>query len=721
MGASEWFGRLHKEVQRWVYLQGWTSLRDIQERAIGPILNAENDVVISASTAAGKTEAAFLPACSQIAGRPFKGFGILYVSPLKTLINDIFRRLETLSEAIDVPLTPWHGDVLWSIKEKQRKTPRGILLITPESLEALLLKRPSWCADAFGEIRYIIIDEFHAFIGTERGYQLLSLLHRLEFLTGRIIPRIALSATLSELRQVAYYLRPRGGMSCVIIESSGTHSDLKIQLRGYLYTNETEGRLPSKVNAIIKDLYRFTRTKSNLVFANSRVNTEEVATALSDCCKHDGVPNEFFPHHGNLSKELREDLEARLQKGKLPTTAVCTTTLELGIDIGTVDTIAQVTAPPSVASLRQRLGRSGRRGDPAVLRMFILEDEITTTSDVRDRLRLETFQSIAVVNLLLKKWYEPPPLEYFHLSTLLQQTLAVVAQYGGVRVNQLWRLLCDSGPFSKVDDRLYGQFLRALCEQELLTQTGDGQLIIGYMGEKLISHYTFYAVFFTPEEYRLEYEGRILGTIPIDKPLVPGQSLIFAGQRWEILSIDTGKKTIRLERGTSGKAPYFGGSSLLVHGVIRAEMYRVYNEKDSPVYLDPLAKSLFEEGIQFFHGYELNKTNALSFGQNLYLFPWVGDRIAFTLTMLLRREGLTADYAAGVIDIKNTTLDTYRQLVRRILDRPKPTQTELANSVPETVSDKYDRYLPKNIRDVGYGAKYFDIEGAIDFFSKTVF
>lgn len=719
MSESRGFNRLHEGVQRWVWAQDWNALRDIQERAIEPILGGNCDVIISASTAAGKTEAAFLPACSRVVELSPNGIGILYISPLKALINDQYRRLQGLCDILGISVTPWHGDVLRSVKDKQRKAPNGILLITPESLESLLLNQAGWCTQAFDGLSHIIVDEFHAFLGTERGCQLQSLMHRLEFLLKRTVPRIALSATLGEMQQVAHYLRPNKKLPCSIIESSSSRSDLKIQLRGYLSPARKDDELPSAFDAITNDLYAILRGTSHLVFANSRGLTEEIAADLSDRCERDGVPNEFFPHHGNLSKEIRESLEARLQEEQFPTTAVCTMTLELGIDIGSVDSIAQVTAPHSVASLRQRLGRSGRRGEAAILRLFIPEDEITGRSDLRDRLRLETVQCIAMINLLLKKWYEPAPENQYHLSTLVQQTLSVVGQYGGVRANQLWSLLCDTGPFSLVDRALYVTFLRALGEQELITQTQDGQLILGHKGEKFVEHFTFYTAFKTPEEYRLECAGRVLGTIPIKNPLMIGQLVIFAGKRWEVLHVDAEKKLITLKRATGGRPPRFDSDGQMVHDIVRQEMLRVYQQRAVPIYLDKTARSIFDEGVECFHTLGLDKVNALQTGSTLQILPWLGDRITSTITALLRGQELAADCFGGVIDIRNSSIELFHEAVEAILQEDKPTSAELAAMVLDTIVEKHDPVLPKDLRDLGYGAKFFDVAGAWEWMGRS--
>ncbi len=715
MSESIGFNLLHKDVQRWIWTQNWTALRNIQERAIEPIIKANCDVIISASTAAGKTEAAFLPACSRITETKPDGVGILYISPLKALINDQFRRLRSLGEILCFPVTPWHGDVLRSVKDKQKKRPSGIILITPESLESLLLNHSGWCSQAFSSLSHIIIDEFHAFPGTERGYQLQSLMHRIEFMLDRIVPRVALSATLGDMEQVAGFLRrSTQKYPCKIIESSKSHSDLKIQLRGYLDKATENEKSTTGFEEIVDDLYKILRGKSHLIFANSRARTEKIAATLSDFCEKNGVPNEFFPHHGSLSKAIRESLEARLQEENLPTSAVCTMTLELGIDIGSVDSIAQVTAPHSVSSLRQRLGRSGRRGDATILRLFIPENEITAKSHLLDRLRLETVQCIAMINLLPGKWCEPAPGNQYHLSTLVQQTLSVIGQYGGVLANQLWSLLCETGPFCLVDQQIYIGLLKALGEHNLITQMRDGQLVLGARGEKLVENYNFYTAFNTPEEYRLEYAAQVIGTVPIEKPLIVGQLIIFAGKRWEVVDINSDKKVIALKKAAGGRPPNFGGDGQSVHDIVRQEMHRVYIDKDMPIYLDKTAAEMLSEGMDCFYSLGLESTSLIQTGSTVHVFPWCGDQIITTITVLLRRAGLIADCFGGVIDIRNCTIDTFYRSVRAILHDEYPTSEEIASHIPDTIVDKHDLFVPRELRDLAYGKKYFDVDGAID-------
>lgn len=722
------YQQLDPRVQKWIFKQGWSDLRDIQKRSIAPVLAGKQDVLISASTAAGKTEAFFLPACSAIADHS-GGFGILYISPLKALINDQYRRLESLCDMLDMQLTPWHGDSAQSKKKAARKSPSGILLITPESLESLLVRDSGWVKNAFQPLRYIVIDEFHAFIGTARGQHLLSLLNRLEHLLGRgnsPIPRVALSATLGDLETVPLALRPDQRLSCATICSTHADSTLKLVVKGYtnpLKPDQTQSDEPvSAEDAICDELYRVCRGGSHLVFANSRKRTESLAAKLSDLCESQVVPNEFFPHHGSLSKDARETLEARLQKDMLPTTAVCTMTLELGIDIGKVNSVVQVTAPHSVSSLRQRLGRSGRRGDPAILRMLIAEDELHHGSSIVDKLRMELLQSIAMIRLLIEgKWFEPADATQFHFSTLLHQVLAVTAQWGGVRPDQLYKTLCQTGPFQQVTVDHFKRLLTHMGSEELLTQLSSGELVLGIKGERLVNLYTFYAVFKTPDEFRIVASGRTLGTLPVDTMILVDQHIVFSGRRWKVADIDTDKKVIYVKRAKGGEPPKFGGGSMGVHDIVRQEMLRIYRDGDYRItagatkmdFLDDAARGLFAEGLSFFRDASLESTALYQMGQNVHVLPWLGDKVVNTLVILLVRMGYKVSAFAGVIEVEDANADQVRVDLLSILDAALPNTTELANLVPEKEIEKYDELLPNGLLTEGYGRRAFDVPGAI--------
>lgn len=763
---------LDKRVQRWIFNQGWHGLREVQAKAIAPILSGQTDVLISAATAAGKTEAFFLPACSVIAHQD-KGVGILYISPLKALINDQYRRLQSLAELLDMQVTPWHGDSLQSKKKQQKKSPSGIILITPESLESLLVRDAGWVKQAFGELKYIVIDEFHAFLGSERGQHLLSLLTRLEHVAGRLetpIPRVALSATLGNLETVPLSLRPNNALPCVIIEDTESTASVKVQLKGYLQpsqirqatqSNDNDAETDSASNnakdesfagigventdtedtsievpydaqtQICTDLYRFCRGGNHLIFANSRARTELIAALLSDKCEHNVVPNEFFPHHGSLAKELREGLEQRLQKDDLPTTAVCTMTLELGIDIGKVDSVVQVTAPHSVSSLRQRLGRSGRRGGSSVLRMLITEKQIDVDTSLVDRLRLQLVQSLAMIRLLIaSKWFEPADTSLYHFSTLLHQVLATIGQWGGIRADQIYTLLCRQGPFQKIMPAHFKSLLTQMGAMQLITQLGNQQLVLGIVGERIVGHYTFYAVFKTPEEYRLVAGSKTLGTLPITTVLIPKQYLIFGGRRWQVADIDMDKKVVYVVAAKGGGVPpAFDSGGLSIHDRVRQEMYDILSSGDYRIsvsdkkvdFADKTARELFTESLDTFDRYQLRHRPLIDQDGNTYIFMWRGDKVVNTLAALLIQHDLSTESYAGVICVNKTDSVQVMRFLQALAHKHLPTATELAENVPNKITEKFDEYLPENLLTLGYGAQAFDIDGLKDWLKPFCF
>jgi len=649
---SQAFYLLDERIRHWVWDQGWNNLRDAQERAIPPILAGNTDVIIASATASGKTEAAFLPICSRLLSEEEQTACVVYLSPLKALINDQFSRMEQLCERLDIPVHPWHGDISGSKKKKFLSTPRGILLITPESVESLFVNHGTAIPQLFSGLLYIVVDELHSFIGSERGQQLQSLLHRIEFAIKRKVPRIGLSATIGDMPLTARFLRPDNDSEVEMIVSMATAQELRLLLKGYLQKppvlteigeQEQEVQVDGSMIDIGDNLFKTMRGSSNLIFPNSRHQVELLADHLRRRCEEQHLPNEFWPHHGSLSKELREDAEAAIKDKSRPVSIVCTSTLEMGIDIGAVVSIAQVGVPPSVASMRQRLGRSGRReGDPAILRIYIQERELTEKSPPSDCLRAGLVQTIAMVRLLLTKWYEPPPTGGLHLSTMVQQVLSLIAQYGGVTAAQAYHVLCKNGPFPLVTQQMFADFLRSLGDQRLIMQASDGVLLHGQLGERVVNHFSFYTAFTTPEEYRLVSGDRTLGTLPIDRPVAEGSLLIFGGKRWLVLEVEAAKKVIVLQPAKGGKAPVFGGEAGWIHDRIRQEMFAVYMEKDIPVFLDAQAKELLVEARESCTRYGLSSRTMLAQGSATHLFCWMGDRVQDTLAAMLRSKGTKA-------------------------------------------------------------------------------
>ena len=715
---SQAFDLLAEPVRRWIYDQGWQTLRDAQEAAIPLLLDATRDVIIAAATASGKTEAAFLPICSRLADSAPAGPGIqvLYVAPLKALINDQYERLSGLCERLDIPVHRWHGDVPGSRKSAVLKMPSGILLITPESLEALFVVRGPSLGTILAGLQYVVVDELHAFLGTERGAQLRSLMHRVELSLRRRVPRVGLSATLGDISLAADALRPGQAGEVRCIESGQGGQELAVQVRGYLESPPSPGSEDggeSHLAQIAADLHQVVRGHDNLVFANGRHKVEQLAARLRDLSEAAGVPDEFWAHHGNLSRELREDAEAALKDPSRPATAIATTTLEMGIDIGSVHSVAQVGAPPSVAALRQRLGRSGRRGEPAILRMYVAEPAVDARTSLADQLRAGLIQSIAMLNLLIKGWCEPPDQVALHLSTLIQQVLSAIAQHGGVTAAAAYRALCGPGsPFATVTQPQFATLLRGLGGHDVIVQAEDGTLLLGQVGERTVNHYSFYAAFKSPEEYRLFTKGRPLGTMPADQPVYTDALLIFAGRRWKVSAVDHKQKVIEVIPAAGGRPPEFTGGVGLVHDQVRAEMRSVLGTRAVPSYLSPTAAALLSEARGAYTRYQLNEQMILRFGPDTVLMPWTGSRVTQTLAAQLSAAGLEASNDGLVITVAKADPGQVRDGLHALVEAGPADPVALAARVQNKATGKYDDWIEDGLLSVDYARRALDCPGA---------
>ncbi len=731
------FNLLDPRLQEWIYRQGWANLREIQQLAIEPILQQRDDIIISASTASGKTEAAFLPAITKVLQQEKPGLRILYISPLKALINDQYRRLQDIADLTGVTVTPWHGDVSSSQKTRLFANPRGIVLITPESLESLLLNHLTFIKTACANLDYIIIDEFHAFIGRERGFQLQSQLHRIENLIKRSPVRIGISATFANFAAVAHHLRPNNhtGMKCRLIRASEElTTELLVQIRGYAVNplseeqiNELKAAKASIRDEELKrmyvplahDLFRLLRGKNHLVFANSRAETEAIAADLRMQCEYNHVPNEFFPHHGSLSKDIRQSLEERLKNGRLPTTAICTSTLELGIDIADVQSIGQVRSPDSVASLRQRLGRSGRRDGTAVLRIFVPEE--INSNHMGYQLCEDTCTSCAMIDLLLHRWYEEPNAHDYAFSTLTQQVLSVISSAGAIGAKPLYTLLCKTGPFALTTPPIFAALLRSLGSAGLIRQMSDGSLILDHEGEQITNKWSFTAAFHTPEEYVIEYNNTIVGRIPMTGySLAEGSHFTFAGRAWQVIFISDNKRTI-------GVKPYsqkalsltFNGGAGQICDHIREKMLHIYLTGEHPNCLSKVARENLERGREAFFGYHLDKTSFVENACGIFLFPWAGDKVMHTISLLLMRDHINCNQSGAHIEINQCSMDNLKALVGKILRTgPDLSANDMNIKTSFLREEKFDEYLSEDLLRLRYGQCRMDIPGALKYFKR---
>ena len=730
---SSGFEQLESRIQRWIWAEGWTSLRDAQEWAVPVLVDADQDVIIAAATAAGKTEAAFLPILTNLLNHDDPSGAVLYISPLKALINDQWDRLSRLCEQLEIPVVAWHGDISSSKKHRFLKSSEGVLLITPESLEALFVNRGSSLGGVFQNLRYIDVDELHAFIGSERGKQLQSLMHRVELVVGCRLPRVGLSATLGDMKMASEFLRPGSADTVTVIESKNSNQTLQVQVRGYIQPpmnelmkarvelsldGENEGEQDYEASsdfAIADHLYKVLRGSNNLIFPNSRAQVEWYADQLRRRCENDGLPNEFWPHHGSLSKDLREQAEHALKAGNQAASAICTTTLELGIDIGSIKTVVQIGAPPSVASLRQRLGRSGRRpGEKATLRVYCKESPLTDGSSLSDLLRQGLVQTISMVRLLARGWFEPPRAQGIHASTLVQQCLSVIAQCGGASAADLWKSLIAEGAFPKVEKSDFMGLLKSLGEHELIIQDSSGLLLPGVVGERLINHYEFYSAFTSDEEFRLVCDGKTLGSVPVSRPLTKDQRIIFGGRRWQVRDVDLQAKVIIVSAARGGAPPQFDGLGAMVHDVVRKEMRAVLADSAPCPFIDSSAQALLDEARKTFSLLRLGDRYLIESGSKCSLISWLGDYANDALRLLLNHVGLPCHNTGLVIEI-DASIDQANAALNAVgsLD-PGDLNSTLAD-VENMLREKWDWALPEPLLKRSFASISLDISTAIIF------
>lgn len=696
------FELLDIRIRQWIWKQGWTSLKDIQENAIPFVLEGRSDVIISASTAGGKTEAAFFPILTSLLQcDTSSGFKVLYISPLKALINDQYRRLLDMTNETGINVTPWHGDIDASQKERSLKNPNGIIIITPESLESFLINRRRFLPSVFSSLRYVVIDELHSFIGTERGKQLQSLLSRIEQITQQKIPRIAMSATFSDYSAVKSFLRDDESFPCAIPPQGNSNHEIKILVKEYIQSKDID-----VTDLISQEIYKKLRGSNNLVFTNNRGYAESYGVHLSDMCEINGVPNEFRVHHGSISRIERESVERDLQKGEWPVTVFCTSTLELGIDVGKVKSIAQIGTASSVSGLRQRLGRSGRRNEPSILRVFSIENK---DNSLLYNLRSSLVQNIAVIELMRQHKYEKPSINKFHFSTLIQQILAVIAQFGGFYPKDGWLMLCRNGAFKNVTPELFLEVLKSLGNKNVISQLNTGQIVVGKLGEKILKSPDFYVAFVSPTEFAVinSVSSRHIGMIQY-KPQ-KNMVIILSGKRWIVEDVDERTMKVYVSNMKIGGLAFFSGDGAELDCMIAEKMYEIYQTDTIYPYLDDYtdAKNHLNQSRLFFQQNNLSNTFSIRYGNAAYFFTWAGTKANRAIALLLQ-YCLNKECPYNGLYVLNLTEEDIK-----LLERTKmPSAAEIVSILPRQckIIQKYDNLLSDRLLDLEYSTTYLDFD-----------
>ena len=764
------FDRFAPFVQDFIYEHDWESLRGIQVAAADAIFNTDENVLLTASTASGKTEAAFFPILTLLDEDPPASIGALYIGPLKALINDQFLRLNDLCKEARIPVWHWHGDVSSSHKRRLLKEPGGILQITPESLEALLLHKHAAVGRLFGDLRFVVIDEVHSLLRGDRGGQTLCLIERLSRMAGVNPRRIGLSATIGDPERTGAFLSAGTGRGCIIPRFQEPRRTWRLSMEHFYTTgpqapehlvaaagpveaevvatermdgtralpDPTRPDIPPAADAALLAptdaaptdadpglgyIFERTRGAKCLVFCNSREEAEAVCSALRGYCEANHEPDRFLIHHGNISSSFREMAEELMRDPERLDTTVTTATLELGIDIGRLERAFQLNAPFTVSSFLQRMGRTGRRGEPPEMHFVMREEQPEPRSLMPETVPWELIQGIALVQLYREeKWVEPPQLDRLPYSLLYHQVMATLASCGELSPAELARRVLTLSYFHRVSVDDLRELLHHLIEIGHVETTEGGGLIVGIAGERVTNTFKFYAVFQENEEFTVRSESAELGTIVNPPPA--GERIAIAGHCWLVEEVDWKRHLVYCTQ-VKGRVPaYFGDCPGDINTHVLERMKRALEEHEVYPYLLGNARARLAQarhvtenaGVAGPHARPLINLG----GDTWVLFPWLGSYAFLALERLLK---IKCKDALGI-----RGLDPSRPYFMQLRMREDVAEEEFFTVVADAAEqdfpaidlvypgevpyfDKYDEYVPESLVRKGFAEGVLDIAG----------
>ncbi|WP_051226978.1 DEAD/DEAH box helicase [Butyrivibrio sp. MC2013] len=745
------FDRYAPFIQDFIYENSWESLRAIQVAAGDAIFNTDDNLLLCASTASGKTEAAFFPILTLLSEDPPASVGAIYIGPLKALINDQFSRLTDLCDRAQIPVWHWHGDVNQSHKNKLLKSPSGILQITPESLEALMLHKHGDIARLFGDLRFIVIDEVHSLMRGDRGGQTLCLIERLCRMAGASPRRIGLSATIGDLESTGRFLSSGSGRGCVIpkIDIKGQTWRLSMEhfyiqgpqageapgkskravemeeggdiIDGVIQSPPTEDASPLPVLAPATDkapksadpgmgyIFEHTRDKKCLVFCNSREEAEAVTTTLRGYCEARKEKDRFLIHHGNLSASYRQTAEEEMKDEDSYLTTVTTATLELGIDIGRLERAFQIDAPFTVSSFLQRMGRTGRRELPPEMWFVFREDEPEARAMLPETVPWKLIQGIALVQVYLEeRWVEPPALDRLPYSLLYHQTMSTLASGGEMTPAELAARILSLSYFHRISQEDFKLLLLHLIDIDHIQKTENGGLIVGLSGERVINSYKFYAVFQENVEYTVRNDSQELGTIVAPPPI--GEKIAIAGGTWLVEDVDHKRHNVYCTA-VKGQVPaYFGQCPGDIHTHILERMKKVLEEDRTYPYLMQNALARLSQGRKACRAAAITDRPLVCLGGNMWaLFPWLGSYSFLALERflkircapLLALKGMDSSRPYFMQFTMKASEQDFYEIVTEAADIPlDPMELLYPGEVP--VFEKYDEIVPPDLVRKGF-------------------
>lgn len=729
------FTRYAPFIQDYIYQSGWQALRSVQNAAAEAIFNTDDNVLLTASTASGKTEAAFFPILTLLDEDPPHSVGVLYIAPLKALINDQFGRLSELCEEAGIQVTRWHGDVSHAQKRRLLRKPSGILQITPESLESLMINKHMEIPSLFGDLRFIVIDEVHSLLRGDRGMQTFCLIERMCRLADCRPRRIGLSATIGNPEEAGRFLGAGSGRRTLIPRIEGGREVWRLSMEHFFNSGPQadEGRqlidaapvleeasdtAPKAADPGIGYIFEHTRGRKCLIFTNSREECEALCQSLRQYCEANHEPDRFLIHHGNLSASYRESAEEEMKDDDSLLSVCATATLELGIDIGRLERAFQVDAPFTVSGFLQRMGRTGRRGDPCEMWFVMREDHPEPRAMLPQLIPWYLIQGIALVQLYIEeRFVEPPRTQRLPYSLLYHQTMSTLASCGEMTPAELATRVLTLSSFHLITQDDYRILLRHLIKIGHIDQTENGGLIVGLEGERIVNNYKFYAVFQENVEYAVRAGAEELGTIVKPPPI--GDKIAIAGRVWVVEEVDHRRREVYCTLVKGNIPAYFGDVAGDIHTRILERMYGVLKEQNSYPYLMRHAVCRLQEAKESFAKSGMRDHPLVHLGGNMWaLFPWLGSYAFLALERMLKirckqRLGLKGLDSLRPyylqFTMKVSASDFYRIMAEEAEQDFDPLELVYPNEVPNF--EKYDEYVPAELVRKGFALGVLDVEG----------
>lgn len=692
---------LSEPIRRYVKDQNWEDLTPIQTAAIVKIMTTDGNYILASKTASGKTEAAFLPILSKVNFEQF-GVQVLYISPLIALINDQMERVEKLCKHLDVSVVKWHGEANIAPKKKLIESPNGIVLITPESLEALFQNKPNDIKRLFSSLKFVVIDEIHSYLSSDRGIHLKSLLHRLSIINDNSFRYIGLSATIGDYKQAKLFLGFQNEATVLLDKTPKAHN-IRIN-----YFRSEDGKTNELSLKLLKDLYKVTQERKTLIYANSRDCVEEVSVKLLKLSEKVGGHHNYFSHHSSVARRLREYAEYFAKHAKSePFTICCTSTLELGIDIGKMDLIVQIKAPCSVSSMVQRMGRCGRsQNSNSELLMYPTNE-------------FELLQSLACWKL-----HENGKLEVTEeidkpYDILLHQMMSLVKERFEIAPSKLIQEMKSNPAFSNCETTSIKLIIKELIKNNMLEYL-DSNLILGIAAESSFSKGDFYSVFWDKFEYEVRYFGDIIGKISPFNDLFVGQQIFLAGGIWIITEIDKDNLTISVNVSSAGQIPRFDGESISVSYEVEKEMLHLLYDSESYSVLNETGREVLRHMRNEFADYKRIGSSKIPAhiddkNNEVTIFPFCGSKILKSIHLLFALYNQPIDLIPQNRSlIFRGNFEAFQKAISTIISNENEKQIikYLEGQDWNNIS-KYSKFLPKNLQVNMVYHKLYDFPSAI--------